>query len=101
MLFKNPSKKGSNVDLIINGTQISEASSIKFLCVNITPLLKFNEHCKNLVARAIKEPAICGDSVRSTMTTSACWLCINYEFDLYFSIDQSYSIINNLQLTQN
>ena len=55
MLFKNPSKKVSSLDLFINGTRIKDANSIKFLGVNLTPHLKWNEHCKSLMARANKK----------------------------------------------
>ena len=53
-LFKNPSKKVSSLDLFIVGTRIECANSIKFLAVNLTPYLKWKQHCKSLVARANK-----------------------------------------------
>ena len=40
MLFKNPSKKVSSLDLFINDTRNEGANSIKFLGVNLTPHLK-------------------------------------------------------------
>ena len=54
MLFKNPSKKISSLDLFINGTRNEGIYSIKFLGVNLKPHLKWNELCKTLVARANK-----------------------------------------------
>ena len=54
MFFKNPSKKVSSLDLFINVTRNEGANSIKLLGVNLTPQLKWNEHCKSLLARAKK-----------------------------------------------
>ena len=54
MLFRNPSKKQTSLSLNINGRQIEEAKTIKFLRITMTPRLNWNEHCKNIVTRANK-----------------------------------------------
>ena len=107
MLFKNPSKKVSSLDLFINGTKIEDANSIKFLGVNFTPHLKWNQHCKRLVAIANKR-------IYQIWRLSQINIDEEYLLTLYKSwvrplflnanacwIDQSNSIINHIQLTQN
>ena len=54
MLFKNPSKRQTNLSLNINGKQIEEAKTIKFLGITMTPHLNWNEHCKDIISRANK-----------------------------------------------
>ena len=54
MLFKNPSEKQTSLSLNINGRQIEEANTIKFLGITMTLRLNWNEHCKNIVTRANK-----------------------------------------------
>ena len=71
MLFKNPSKKVSSLDLFINGTRIEGANSIKFLGVNLTPQIKWNQHCKIWWQEQTKESTNYGGSVRSTFVKSA------------------------------
>ena len=107
MLFKNPSKTASRLDLFINGTRIEGASSIKFLGVNLSPHIMCNKHCKSLVARANKriyqlwwlsQINIDEECLLTLykpwfrplfLNANACW------------IDQSNSIINNIKLIQN
>ena len=107
MLFKNPSKKVSSLDLFINGTRIEGANSIKFLGVNPTPHLKWNPHCKILVARANKRIYQLW-RLKQINIDEECLLTLYKSLArplfLYANacrIDQSNSIINNKQLTQN
>ena len=53
MLFRNPSKRQTSLSLNINGNQIEEAKT-KFLLINMTPHLNWNEHCKDIATRANK-----------------------------------------------
>ena len=107
MLFKNPSMKVSSLDLFINGIRIEGAKSIKFLGVNLTPLLKWNQHCKSLVARANKRVyqlwrlnQINIDE-GCLLTLYKSWVQTLFPYANACWIDQSNSIINNIQLTQN
>ena len=52
MLFRNPSKRQLSLSLNINGNQIEEAKTIKFLGITMTPHLNWNEHCKDITTRA-------------------------------------------------
>ena len=52
LIFKNPSKKESSLELNIKGITIQKTQSIKFLGIIPTPNLKWNEHCKDLIRRA-------------------------------------------------
>ena len=52
MLFRNPSKRQTSLSLNINGKQIEEAKSIKFLGVTMRPHLNWNEHCKDITIGA-------------------------------------------------
>ena len=53
MLFTKPSKRQRSLSrLNINGKQIEEAKTIKFLRVTMTPDLNWNEHCKDITTRA-------------------------------------------------
>ena len=54
MLFRNPSKRQTSLSLNINGNQIEEAKTIKFLGITMTPHLNWNEHCKDITTRANK-----------------------------------------------
>ena len=54
MLFKNPSKRQTNLSLNINGKQIEEAKTIKFLGITMTPHLNWNEHCQDITSSANK-----------------------------------------------
>ena len=107
MLFNNPSKKFFSLDLFINGTRIEGANSIKFLCVNLTPHLKWNQHCKSLVARANKR--ICqlwrlsqiNIDEECLLTLYKSWVRPLFLYANACWIDHSNSIINNIQLTQN
>ena len=54
MLFKNLSKRQTSLSLNINGTEIEEAKTIKFLGTIMTPQLNWNEHCKDITSRANK-----------------------------------------------
>ena len=99
MLLKNPSKKVSSLDLFINGTQIEGANSIKFFGVNFTPHLKWNKHSKIWWQEQTKESTNYGGSVRSTLTKSACWPCINHGFGLFFSMQMPAGLNNLIQLS--
>ena len=107
MLFKNPSKKISSLDLFINGTRIEGANSIKFLGVNLTPHLKWNQHCKGLVARANKRIyqlwrlSQINNDEECLLTLYKSWVRPLFLYANACWIDQSNSIINNIQLTQN
>ena len=48
LIFKNPSKKESSLELNIKGISIQKTRWIKFLGITLTPHLKWNEHCKDL-----------------------------------------------------
>ena len=52
MIFKNRSKKESSLELKIKEIFIQKRQSIKFLGIFLTPHLKWNEHCKDLIQRA-------------------------------------------------
>ena len=54
MLFRNPSKRQTSLSLNINGNQIEEAKTIKFLGITMTPHLNWNEHCKDITTKASK-----------------------------------------------
>ena len=54
MLFKNPSKRQTSISLNINGKQIEEAKTMKFLGITMTPQLNWNEHCKDITSRENK-----------------------------------------------
>ena len=107
MLFKNPSKKIASLDLYINGTRIEGANSVKFLGVDLPPHLKWNEHCKSLVERANKtiyqlwrlsQINIDGECL---LTLYKSWVWTLFLYANAGWIDQSNSIINNIQMTQN
>ena len=100
-------KKVSSLDIFINGTRIEGANSIKFLGVNLTPHLKWNQHCKSFVARANKRiyqlwrlsPINIDEECLLTLYKS--WVRPLFLYANACWIDQSNSIINNIQLTQN
>ena len=106
MLFKNPSKKVSSLDLFINGTRIKGANSIKLIGVNPTPHLKWNEHCKRLDARANKRIyqlwrfSQINIDEECLLTLYKSWVRLLFLYANACWIDQSKSIINNIQLTQ-
>ena len=106
MLFKNPSEKVSSLDLFIIGTQIEGANSIKFIGVNLTPHLRWNEHCKSLVARAIKRIyqlwwlSQINIVEECLLTLYKSWVRPLFLYANACLIDQSNSIINNIELTQ-
>ena len=54
MLFRNPSKTQTSLSLNINGKQMEEAITIKFLGITMTPYLNCNEYCKTITTRANK-----------------------------------------------
>ena len=107
MLFKNLSKQVSSLDLFINGTRIEGAKSIKFLGVNLTPHLKWNQHCKSFVARANKRIyqlwrlSQINIDKECLLTLYTSWVRPLFLYANAYWIDQSNSIINNIQLTQN
>ena len=107
MLFKNPSKIVSSLDLFINRTKIEDANSIKFLGVNLTPHLKWNQHCKSLVARANKRIyqllrlSQINIDEECLLTLYISWVRSLFLYANACWIDQSNSIINNIKLTQN
>ena len=52
MIFKNPSKKESELNLKIKGVPIGRTESLKFLGITLTPHLRWNDHCNSLVKKA-------------------------------------------------
>ena len=106
MLFKNPSKKVSSLNFFINGTRIEDANSIKFLGVNLTPHLKWNQHCKCLAARANKRInhlwrlSQINIDEECLLTLYISWVRPLFLFANACWIDQPNPIINNIQLTQ-
>ena len=54
MLFSNASKRQTSLSLNINGRQIEETKTIKFIGITRTPQLNWNEHCEDIVTRANK-----------------------------------------------
>ena len=54
MLFRNPSKRTTSLSLNINGRQIEEAKTLKFLGITMMPHLNWNEHCNEIATRANK-----------------------------------------------
>ena len=107
IVFKNPSKKVSSLDLFINGTRIEGANSIKFLGATLTAHLKWNQHCKSLVARANKRIyqlwrlSQINIDEECLLTFFKSWIRPLFLYANARWIDQSNSIINNIQLTQN
>ena len=107
MIFKNPSKKESSLELNIKENSIQKTQSIKFLGIILTPRLKWNEHCKDLIRRANsrlfqlwklsnlnvnKESLILvyKSWIRPLfLCSNACWL------------NQSHALINKIQNVQN
>ena len=71
MLYKCPSKKGSNLDILFEGKRIKGASSKKYSSVTLTKHLSWNDDWKNLMAKATKESTNRA-AVRATLMTSAC-----------------------------
>ena len=51
-MFKNPSKKESELNLKIKGVPIGKTDSLKFLGITLTPHLRWNDHCNSLVMKA-------------------------------------------------
>ena len=52
LTFKNPSKKKSSIELNVKGLSTQNTQPIKFLGIILSPHLKWNELCKDLVRRA-------------------------------------------------
>ena len=52
MIFKNPSKKESELNLKIKGVPIGKTISLNFLGITLTPHLRWNDHCSSLVKKA-------------------------------------------------
>ena len=52
MIFKNPSKKESELNLKIKGAPIGETESLKFLGITLTPHLIWSDHYNTLVKKA-------------------------------------------------
>ena len=52
IIFKNPSKKESELNLKIKGVPIGKTDSLQFLGITLTPHLRWNDHCNSLVKKA-------------------------------------------------
>ena len=52
MIFKNPSKKKSDLNLKIKGVPVGKTQTLKFLGITLTPHLRWNDHCNSLKKRA-------------------------------------------------
>ena len=52
MIFKNPSKKKSELNLKIKGVPVGKTQTLKFLGITLTPHLRWNDHCQSLIKRA-------------------------------------------------
>ena len=52
IIFKNPSKKESELNLKIEGVPIRKIESLKFLGITLTPHLRWKDHCNSLVKKA-------------------------------------------------
>ena len=50
-IFKNPSKKESELNIKIKGVPIAKTESLKFLGITLTPHLRWNDHCNSLVKK--------------------------------------------------
>ena len=61
MIFKNPSKKETELNLKIKGVPIGKTESIKFLGITLTPHLRWNDHCNSLVKKQTAGYFNCGD----------------------------------------
>ena len=86
----------------LNGT-----ISIKFLGVKFTPHLKWNQHCKSLVAREKKRIyqlwrlSQINIDEECLLTLYKSWIRPLFLYANACWIDQSNSIVNKIQLTQN
>ena len=106
MFFKKPSKKVFSLELFIKGTQIVSANSIKFLGVNLTQHLKWNEHTKSLVARANKgiyhiwRLSQFNINEECLLTFYVSWVRPLFLYANACWIDQSNSFINIIKLTK-
>ena len=52
IIFKNPSKKQSDLNLKIKGVPIGKTESLRFLGITLAPNLRWNDHCNSLVKKA-------------------------------------------------
>ena len=106
MIFKNPSKKESELNLKIKGVPIGKTISLKFLGITLTPHLRWNDHCNSLVKKAnsslfqlwrLSNPNINEESLLLVYKT---WIQPLFLYSNACWMDQSQAIINKVQNVQ-
>ena len=107
LIFKNPSKKESSLELNIKGITIQKTQSIKFLGIILTPNLKWNEHCKDLIRRAnsrlfqLWKLSNLNVNEESLILVYKSWIRPLFLYSNACWLDQSHALINKIQNVQN
>ena len=107
LIFKNPSKKESSLELNIKGISIQKTQSIKFLGINLTPHLEWNEHCKELIRRAnsrlfqLWNLSNLNVNEESLILVYKSWIRPPFLYSNACWLDQSHALINRIQNVQN
>ena len=107
LIFKNPSKKESSLELNIKGISIQKTQSIKFLGIILTPHLKWNERCKDLIRRAnsrlfhLWRLSNLNVNEESLILVYKSWIRPLFLYSNACWLDQSHALINKIQNVQN
>ena len=107
LMFKNPSKKESSLDLNIKGVSIQKTQSINFLGITFTSHLKWNEHCKDLVRRAnswlfqLWKLSNLNINEESLFFVYKYWIRPLHLYSNDCWLDHSHALVNKIQNVQN
>ena len=107
MLFKNPSKKKSELNLKIKGVSVGKTQSLKFLGITLTPHLRWNDHCNSLIKRAnsrlfqLWRLSNLNINEESLLLVYKSWIRPLFLYSNACWIDQSQALINKKQCVQN
>ena len=107
MIFKNPSKKKSELNLKIKGVPVGKTQTLKFLGITLTPHLRRNDHCNSLIKRAnsrlfqLWRLNNLNINEESLLLVYKSWIRPLFLYSNACWIDQSQALINKIQCVQN
>ena len=107
LIFKNPSKKESSLELNIKRIYIQNTQLTKFLVIILTPHLKWNEHCKDLIRRAnsrlfqLWRLSNLNVNEESLILVYKSWIRPLFLYSNACWLDQSQTLIKKIQKFQN
>ena len=107
MIFKNPSKKKSELNLKIKGVPVGKTQSLKFLGITLTLNIRRNDHCNSLKKRANSRLfqlwRLSNQNINeeSLLLVYKSWIQPLFLYSNACRIDQSQALINKKQCVQN